>query len=207
MVRIHILQPLESWLKVSRKSLKLQMVGSNPPSPSNLKGIMKTLVLNSSHEFLGLMDYRGAVCAVYVGKALVLEEYDRILHSPSTSMNVPAVIILKHYVKVAYEKLIYVSYTKRNVHLRDNYTCQYCAEKKTNVKRFGIDHVLPRSRGGEDTWTNTVSACKTCNDEKDCRTPQEAGMTLLRKPSRPRGFIEILRIKVGEIHDLWIRYL
>ena len=90
---------------------------------------MLTLVLNMNYEFLGFTSYKGAICAAYTGRAIVMEEYDRIIHSVSTSMRVPAVIRLKHYVKVAYEKITYVSYTKRNIHLRDNYICQYCGEK------------------------------------------------------------------------------
>lgn len=167
---------------------------------------MRCLVLNLSYEFLGFTDYRGAICAAYTGKAVVMEEYDQIIHSPSISMKIPAVIRLKHYVKVAYDKITYVSYTKRNVHLRDNYICQYCAEKKIPAK-LGIDHVIPESRGGEDTWDNTVSACHPCNAVKDNRTPSEAGMKLIRLPHKPRGFKEIIRIKIGEIHDLWLKYL
>ena len=167
---------------------------------------MLTLVLNMNYEFLGFTDYKGAICAAYTGRAVVMEEYDRIIHSPSISMHVPAVIRLKRYVKVAYEKITYVSYTKRNIHLRDNYICQYCSEK-TEKRYICIDHVMPICRGGKSTWDNTVSSCKSCNADKDDKTPNEVGMYLLRKPGRPRGFTEIIRIKIGEIHDLWKKYL
>jgi 5-methylcytosine-specific restriction endonuclease McrA len=167
---------------------------------------MRCLVLNASHEFLGVCDWQSAVCATVTGKVIVMEEYDRVIHSVSMEMRVPAVIKLKNYVKVSYDRISYVSYTKRNVHLRDNYICQYCGEK-TDSKHIGIDHVLPESRGGQDTWENTVSACNPCNFDKDNRTPWEAGMKLIRTPHKPRGFKEIIRIKVGEIHDLWLKYL
>ena len=167
---------------------------------------MRCLVLNSSYEFLGFTDYRGAICAKITGKAIVMEEYDQIIHSPSIEMRVPAVIRLKHYVRVAYDKVARVSYTKRNVHLRDDYTCQYCTDKKIPSK-LGIDHIMPESRGGQSTWENTVSACHPCNSDKDNKTPEEAGMRLIRIPSKPRGFKEIIRIKIGEIHDLWVKYL
>ena len=168
---------------------------------------MLTLVLNSSFEFLGFCDWQNAICHVVTGKVSVLEEYDKIVRSPSTEMNVPAVIRLRHYVKVAYWKITYVSYTKRNVHLRDNYICQYCAIK-VHPREIGVDHVIPESHGGKSTWNNTVSACYDCNIvKKRDHTPGEVGMTLLRKPGRPRGFKEIVRIKVGEIHDLWMKYL
>ena len=167
---------------------------------------MRTLVLNSSFEFLGFCDWQSAICAAYTGKVIVEEEYDREVSSVSLTMKIPAVIRLRHYVKVAYDKITYVSYTKRNIHLRDNYTCQYCNEKK-EPRDLGIDHVIPESRGGLTNWENTVSACHPCNYEKDDRTPQEAGMHLIRVPRKPHGFKEIIRIKIGEIHDLWLKYL
>jgi len=167
---------------------------------------MKTLVLNSSFEFLGFCDWKEAICMAYTGKVYVEEEYDRIVSSPSVSMHVPAVVRLRHYVRVAYERITYVSYSKRNVHLRDNWTCQYCGEKKP-ADKLGIDHVIPESRGGLNTWTNTVSCCKGCNNFKDARLPNEAGMKLLRVPDRPKGFREIIQIKLGEIHELWEKYI
>lgn len=165
---------------------------------------MRVLVLNSSYEFLGFTDWQSAVCSVYTGKVIVEEEYDQIIRSVSMEMKIPAVIRLRHYVKVVYEKVTYVSYTKRNIHLRDNYTCQYCG---TKTKKLTVDHVIPESRGGLTNWDNTVSACDPCNSEKDNLTPQEAGMKLIRIPCKPHGFKEIIRIKIGEIHDLWMPYL
>lgn len=167
---------------------------------------MRVLVLNASYEFLGFCDWQSAICSVVTGKVIVEEEYDDVVHSPSTSMRIPAVIRLRHYVKVLYERITYVSYTKRNVHLRDKYICQYCGEER-QASRTGIDHVLPRSRGGLSTWENTVTACHGCNDSKGARLPSEAKMKLLRAPRKPRGFREIIRIKIGEIHDLWLKYI
>lgn len=167
---------------------------------------MRVLVLNASYEFLGVTDWQSAVSAAYTNKVIVEEVYDKVVHSPSISMNVPAVIRLRKYVKVAYERLTYVSYTKRNVHLRDRYVCQYCASRPKD-SRVTIDHVIPESRGGLSTWDNTVTACKGCNMMKEDKTPQEAGMHLIRVPGKPRGFREILHIKLGELHDIWLPYL
>jgi len=167
---------------------------------------LRVLVLNSSYEFLGFCDWQSAICAKVSGKVYVEEEYEQEVRSPSTTMRIPAVIRLRHYVKVTYEKVMYVSYTKRNVHLRDNYTCQYC-HTKHDARKLGIDHVLPESRGGLTTWENTVSCCHGCNLVKDNRTPEEAKMKLMRIPTKPRGFREIIRIKIGELHDLWEKYL
>ena len=165
---------------------------------------MRTLVLNANYEFLGFCGWQEAICHKVTGKVVVEEEYDREVHSPSVTMKVPAVIRLKKFIKVAYERLTYVSYNKRNVFLRDNYHCQYCNIK---VVKPTVDHVIPVSRGGLSNWVNTVTACESCNDYKENKTPEEAKMKLLRTPSKPRGFVTIIRIKIGEIHTLWKPYL
>ena len=166
----------------------------------------RVLVLNMDYQFLGVCDWKSAISAVYSGKAVAEAEYDREVHSPSVTMKVPAVIRLKKWVKVVYERLAYVSYTKRNVHLRDNYVCQYCGEKCTRGNTT-IDHVVPESKGGTDSWENCVTACKGCNYEKDDRPLGQSGMHLIKVPTKPKGFKEIVRIKLGELHDLWIPFL
>jgi 5-methylcytosine-specific restriction endonuclease McrA len=78
-----------------------------------------------------------------------------------------------------------VRLSRRNIFLRDAYTCQYCG-KRSSARDLNLDHVMPRSRGGPTSWENIVCSCRVCNLEKGGRTPAEAGMKLLRKPSRPR---------------------
>lgn len=167
---------------------------------------MRVLVLNQDYTFLGICSPESAICAWYTNKAIIEESYEIVWHSVSMEINVPAVIRLKKYIKIIYERITYVSFTKRNVHLRDNYICQYCNIKFKSDK-IGIDHVIPESKGGLSAWENTVTSCHPCNAEKGNRTPNEAGMRLIRVPKRPRNFREIIRIKVGEIHDLWKKYL
>jgi hypothetical protein len=75
--------------------------------------------------------------------------------------------------------------TRRNIFLRDGYTCQYCARRGT-PRDLNLDHVMPRSRGGPMTWENVVCSCRVCNLKKGGRTPPEANMRLLRRPVRPR---------------------
>ena len=166
----------------------------------------RVLVLNQDFTFLGVTFWENAVTATYCGKAIVEEEYSDEIHSVSLTIKIPAVIRLKKYVRVLYERITYCSFTKHNVHLRDNWTCQYCT-MKPDRRKLTIDHVIPEAKDGKDCWENCVSCCSSCNLIKDNRTPQEAGMHLIRIPSKPRGFKEILRIKIGEIHSLWYRYL
>ena len=163
---------------------------------------MRVLVLNMDYTFLGVCNWQDAISSVYSGKAITEEEYEKEVHSVSMTMKVPAVIRLKKFVRVLYERISYVSYTKRNVHLRDNYICQYCSIK-CEYDNITIDHVIPDSKGGRDSWDNTVTCCKTCNYDKDDRTLVESGMKLIRIPTRPKGFKEVIRVKLGEIHQLW----
>jgi 5-methylcytosine-specific restriction endonuclease McrA len=158
------------------------------------------------YTFLGVCDWKDAVCTVYTNKATVEESYDQVIHSCSTQMRVPAVIRLRKYVRVLYDKISGVSYTKRNVHLRDSYFCQYCSTR-CKESQATIDHVIPESKGGKNSWENTVTCCKSCNLIKGGMTPTQAGLKLIRNPAKPKGFKEIMRIKIGELHDLWLKYL
>jgi CRISPR/Cas system Type II protein with McrA/HNH and RuvC-like nuclease domain len=109
-------------------------------------------------------------------------------------------IRLKRIVKVI-KSLTRIAYSKHSVHIRDNFTCQYC-DKKLTQKLATIDHILPKSRGGGNTWENTVTACIPCNNKKDCRTPAEANMKLTRKPSMPKAVSLIkgdLKNKIDEM--------
>lgn len=95
-------------------------------------------------------------------------------------------------------------YVKSNVFLRDDYTCVYCGYKSINGKNLTIDHVIPRSRGGGSTYKNCVTACKTCNNFKDCYTPEEAGMRMIYQ-ARPRTLDALYFVK--EIPDEWKIFL
>jgi 5-methylcytosine-specific restriction endonuclease McrA len=167
---------------------------------------MRCLVLNMDYTFLGICSPESAISAWYSGKASIEESYETVWHSSSMEVRVPAVIRLKKFIHIVYERIAYVSYTKRNVHLRDNFTCQYCGVKMPQ-KDLTVDHVIPEARGGPTNWENCVSACCDCNYKKDDKTPGEAGMILIRPARKPHGFKEIVRIKIGEISDLWAKYL
>jgi len=104
------------------------------------------------------------------------------VNAVSLRLRVPEVITLMHYDRLPASD---VTLSRRNIHKRDKFTCQYCGSQPGH-EDLTIDHILPRSRGGETTWTNCVLACLECNKRKDNRTPEEAGMRLRKKPTKPQ---------------------
>jgi len=168
---------------------------------------MRCLVLNSDYTFLGVCDWKDAICFVYTNKVIVEESYDQSIHSCTTEMRIPAVIRLRKYVRVLYHRVTGISYNKRNVHLRDDYICQYCSQRCKREQAATIDHILPESKGGLATWENTVTCCKACNLKKGDLSLSQSGLKLLRPPTKPKGLHAIIRIKLGELHDLWLKYL
>jgi 5-methylcytosine-specific restriction endonuclease McrA len=92
--------------------------------------------------------------------------------------------------------------TRKNVLLRDNNQCQYCG---TSRGPMTVDHIIPKTMGGTDSWENLVCACPRCNNKKGNRTPEQAGMKLPRKPSRP-SYITFIQ-RNGEVSKRWRPYL
>lgn len=164
----------------------------------------KTLLLNSwgvPHAVISWMD---AVTLMFQRKAIVLEEYEETVSSPSTTIFVPAVLQLTNSVS-GYRKN--VKYSPRNVFVRDGFRCQYCGERLT-MKELNRDHVLPRKQCGKTTWENIVTSCYGCNSRKAGRTPEEAGMKLLRRPARPHALpLHSVFIDGGKIPKAWEPYL
>jgi 5-methylcytosine-specific restriction endonuclease McrA len=115
-------------------------------------------------------------------KRLPVREHDDGLPIVDGSLRVPRVLHLRRYERVRRPA---IRLTRKNLMLRDAHQCQYCARRPA-VRDLNIDHVLPRSRGGEDSWENLVTACRICNLRKGRRTPEEASMGLLRAPGPPR---------------------
>ena len=144
---------------------------------------MNTLVLNASYEPLRVVDLERAIYYLMTGKAEVVETYDRVVRSVSMSIQHPKVIKLVKYVKLK-KRLQQAKYSRKNILARDKMICQYCSIKCT-TKTATLDHVVPKSRGGENSWTNLVTCCKKCNNKKDDKTPQEARMKLLCEPVKP----------------------
>lgn len=161
---------------------------------------MKTLKLDLTYRPVGVIDCLEALVLCIVGKATAVEEYDEEVNSPSLSFKIPSVIVLKNVVKFMNQGL---RPTRSNIIWRDHNKCQYCTCDFT-TSELTLDHVVPRSRGGKNTWTNLVACCKKCNQAKRDRTPEEAGMELLRKPLKPHN--SILRHAHG-IEPIWNIYL
>jgi 5-methylcytosine-specific restriction endonuclease McrA len=144
----------------------------------------RTLVLNASYEPIQFVDWRRALALVFRDKAEVVASYDnKPIRSISTSIKTPKVVRLKTYIKLI-SNFVHRAYSKQAVHRRDGYICQYCGIQLTS-KKATIDHIMPQSRGGRDTWKNTTTSCQKCNNKKDNMTPIEAGMKLLSVPDKP----------------------
>ncbi len=158
----------------------------------------KVLVLNASYEPLNITSWRRAIVLLLKGKAEQLEQEDRLI---TADIPFPKVIRLRYYVRVPYKE---IPLTRRNLLERDRHTCQYC----TSRERLTLDHIIPRSRGGGDTWENLVTACVRCNVKKGNRTPKEADMDLLVKPRRPHSslYFELLKSTQGDNNPEWKKY-
>jgi 5-methylcytosine-specific restriction endonuclease McrA len=158
----------------------------------------KVLVLNSSYQPLNTVNVRRAVILVLKKKAEIVERDGAYLRSENLSLPVPLVIRLAYFVHVPQKG---IPLSRRAVFARDNHTCQYCGGRAES-----IDHVVPRSRGGKHEWENVVAACRRCNTRKMNRLPHEAGLRLLRKPFRPKGYVWLYGVE-GGIPRAWEPYL
>lgn len=141
----------------------------------------RVVVLNASYEVLSLVALHRAVAYLLREKAEIVAHRDGAeLHSSSgLSIPIPTVVRLLRYVRVPYRHQT-PAWTKAGLLRRDRHTCAYCGHRGSTV-----EHLLPVSRGGHSTWSNTVTACVACNTRKGNRTPEEAGMALLYGPTVP----------------------
>ncbi len=144
------------------------------------------LVLNAdfkplSYFPLSLWSWQDVIKAVYLKRVIVVEEYDKIVHSTTSQIRLPSVISLKEYIAPG----AHPSFTRFNLFLRDRFTCQYCGFMAGNGRELTFDHVIPRRLGGRTSWQNITAACPACNLKKGGRTPQEAHMNIRTKPYRP----------------------
>lgn len=161
---------------------------------------MRTLVLNAGYEPLGVVSFKRALVLVMNEKATVIaSDGEHPVFGSSGSWERPSVIILRRYVRIPGGRSVPVS--RRGVLRRDDHRCGYCGSSATT-----IDHILPRSRGGKDTWENLVACCLRCNNQKGDRTPSEMNWTLAVAPKAPHGTSWLVRGVERGVPD-WEEYL
>jgi 5-methylcytosine-specific restriction endonuclease McrA len=155
---------------------------------------------------VGTIDWTKAIGLWYKKKVEIIDSYDRVVHSPSISVKVPSVV---RYMGKPRGSGRIIKFSKNMVYKRDRAKCQYCSIKVSKAKAT-LDHVIPKSRGGNSSWTNIVIACSRCNQIKRDRTPFEAGMTLTAIPIKPTTMpnpVMILGMKRLGIPESWIPYI
>ncbi|MFI9582881.1 HNH endonuclease [Streptomyces sp. NPDC052236] len=156
-----------------------------------------TLVLNASFEPLSTVTLNRAVVLVLQDKAVVEQTHPGLrMRAAAVDLPVPRVIRLCRYVRVPFRRQ--APWSRRGVLIRDQHRCAYCDRRATTV-----DHVVPRSHGGADSWLNTVASCAEDNHHKADRTPEQAGMPLLREPFIPSpAQAMLLGMRAGERSEL-----
>lgn len=171
----------------------------------------RVLLLNgSTWEPLSVITVPRAVNLLLAGKAIVVEESGQFIRTVRDRFAVPSVIALRTYINVPRRR---ASWSRKGVLVRDEYTCIYCGIVPGGIQKgkilsrndFTIDHIVPRSRGGKDTWTNTACACPHCNHRKGSRLPHEAGMKMRWEAKRPRTSYMVIALGTGP--STWKRYV
>ncbi len=164
-----------------------------------------TLLLNSSFEPLRVISWQRAITLLFAGKVEVIEEHSREIRSVTFSVKLPSVLRLLRYVKVKKSRMI--KFSRANIYARDRHRCQYCGGARRGDE-LTFDHVIPVSRGGGKSWDNIVTACIACNRRKGGRTPEEAGMRLIKRPVEPEWVPSLnLNLVFRNAPDSWRDYL
>ena len=162
----------------------------------------RVLILNASYEPLHVCSVKRAVNLLMHEVVERVEDSRRVLRTPSTLFPVPSVVRLKRYVRRPHRQR--VAFNRRNVFRRDDQRCQYCGGRAVDLT---LDHVVPRSRGGPTSWENVVACCRACNARKRDRTPEEARMQILRRPTAPAFLFTAAYGIVPDVDPAWEKYL
>ena len=161
----------------------------------------QVLVLNASYEPLNVCSVRRAHVLVFKGKAEVIERLDQPLTSATSTFPWPHVIRLVAYVRVP--RAVQRKISRRALFARDGWRCVYCG---SSSGRLTLDHVVPRSRGGDSVWENVVTSCAPCNHRKGDRLLAEAQMNL-PSPPRPPAPVLFIQLAAPKIPQGWEPYL
>ncbi|UCF92050.1 MAG: HNH endonuclease [Desulfobacterales bacterium] len=152
------------------------------------------VLLNADYTFLNLIHWKRAICLLAKGKVEVIRDSENTVRcSSGIELRIPAVMKLVKLIRTIYRTG--VSYNKKNVLIRDGFKCAYCGARN---ERLTVDHIVPKSRGGHDTFENCVAACRPCNRKKGHRTPREANMFLKMRPYQPT-ISEFLRLRLKRL--------
>lgn len=163
----------------------------------------EVLVLNSDYEPLNICNMKRAASLVFLGKVDILKEDHVVLHSVSQSLRMPTVVRLKNHIRRPRPQL---KLSRRSVFARDNYTCQYCGHKASDLT---VDHIIPKKYGGPTSWENLVCCCKKCNSKKGDKTLAQVGFMLHRQPTKPKyvPFISLTKFIAGTKNEDWRDFL
>ena len=180
----------------------------------------ETLVLNKSWVAITTTSVRDALTMLFAGNARAIqpETYETYefqtwselsipvdepcVRTVAMRIRVPEIVVLTRYGGVP---RMTPSFSRRNLFMRDGNACQYCGTRP-GTKELTIDHVLPRSRGGQSTWTNCVLACVACNRRKANRLPAEANMRLLKEPRCP-AWTPIMEVPIMRVRQSWKKFV
>ncbi|MBU0629513.1 MAG: HNH endonuclease [Candidatus Margulisbacteria bacterium] len=157
----------------------------------------KVLVLNASLMPINITSWRRAMSLIYKGKAVGVVYNGKVING---RFRLPEVIRLTNYIFVPFTDVVF---SRKNIYLRDNHTCQYCGKKHVTLT---IDHVVPKSRGGRDAWDNVVVCCSVCNNRKGDRHYEEVGMKLKTKPYRPSSTLYLQMTRLSNSPASWFSY-
>jgi 5-methylcytosine-specific restriction endonuclease McrA len=165
-------------------------------TPGQVK-VVRSLILNATLQPLAVVPARRAVVLVLKEKADIIAANGVAFRSEHVEIPAPSVVKLRYFVHVPYRAR--AALTRRAVFARDGWVCQYCGRAAENV-----DHVIPKSRGGDHAWENVVAACRRCNSRKENRLASDVGMKLFRAPFIPK---DGLRLSLGRLEPEWEAYL
>jgi 5-methylcytosine-specific restriction endonuclease McrA len=150
------------------------------------------ILLNGDYTLLGLIDWKKAMGLLFAEKIKVLKYSSRKIRGVGRTFLMPAVAVLIKVVRIVYRH--HVPFSRRNVLIRDQFTCAYCGSREPPIT---IDHVVPRAMGGRSDFDNCVACCRACNIKKGACLPREAGMVLRRRPWQPT-IAEFMRIRLRQ---------
>jgi 5-methylcytosine-specific restriction endonuclease McrA len=162
----------------------------------------KTLLLNSNYEFLSFISERKLIKLILKEKVEILSNWNEKIIWSNGFILKPSVVKLKYYIRFNQHL---ASFSRRALLNRDNNTCQYC-NTVLILSEITVDHIIPKSQNGATSFSNCVVCCKSCNSKKANKTPEQAKMVLIRKPTHPK-FSNKFNYDIKDWHEDWDSYL